>query len=210
MSKLCIWSLFYILYFNLTLNLPMVSIWSLTFLYRINFVFAIISWMKIIDQLNAEIKNWDKLPSHSKSFHFYWDECHMQITQSNYNFLSQFCSFFFSLFFRLSPQHHWIRCLNLPLFFSDNDFLICRKIEANWNLSKLKQIHIKICSTNKLIVHLWFQSTLTVWKTHIIKKRSSTELLFVLLRSLENQRSIRSCLRVGEWFCRRCMKSILN
>lgn len=93
---------------------------------------------------------------------------------------------FLLIFFRLPPQHHWIRsslttdisffwCLNLPLFFSDNDFLICRKIEANWNLSKLKQIHIKICSTNKLIVHLWFQSTLTVWKTHIIIKRISTE-----------------------------------
>ena len=84
------------------LNFSMVSIWSLTFLYRINFVFAIISWMKIIDQLNAKIKNWDKLPSHSKSFHFYWDECHMQITQSNYNFLSQFCSFSFSPYFFVS------------------------------------------------------------------------------------------------------------
>ena len=54
--KLRIWFLFYILYFNLIHNISIVSIWSLTFQYRVSLAPAIIFWMKIDDVSNGQNK----------------------------------------------------------------------------------------------------------------------------------------------------------
>jgi len=51
-SKLCIWSISFIQYFNLVFNFLIVSIWSLTFQCHVNLVFAVISWMEIADVTN--------------------------------------------------------------------------------------------------------------------------------------------------------------
>ena len=54
--KLRIWFLFYILYFNLIHNISIVSIWSLTFQYRVSLASVIIFWMKIDDVSNDQNK----------------------------------------------------------------------------------------------------------------------------------------------------------
>ena len=54
--KLCIWFLFYILYFNLIHNISIVSIWLLTFQYRINLAPTFILWMKIDNVFNGQNK----------------------------------------------------------------------------------------------------------------------------------------------------------
>ena len=56
MDKLRIWSLSYTPYFNLVLNLSIVSIWSLTFQYHVNLVIIVIFWMKIDDMFNGQNK----------------------------------------------------------------------------------------------------------------------------------------------------------
>ena len=50
------WSLSLIIYFNLVLNISIVSIWSLTFQSRVNLVYVIIYWMKINDMSNSHNK----------------------------------------------------------------------------------------------------------------------------------------------------------
>ena len=54
--KLHIWSLSFIGYFNLVPNLSIVSIWSLTFQYRVNLVLTIIFLMKIDKVSNGQNK----------------------------------------------------------------------------------------------------------------------------------------------------------
>ena len=54
--KLCIWFLFYTLYFNLIPNISIVSIWSITFQYRVSLALAVIFWMKIDDVSNGQNK----------------------------------------------------------------------------------------------------------------------------------------------------------
>ena len=54
--KLCIWSLFYTLYFNLIPNISIVSIWPLTFQYHVNLALAFILWMKIDNVSNGQNK----------------------------------------------------------------------------------------------------------------------------------------------------------
>ena len=56
MGKLCFWSLSYIPYFNLILNLSIVSIWFLAFQYCVNLVHVVIFWMKIDDVSNDQNK----------------------------------------------------------------------------------------------------------------------------------------------------------
>ena len=55
-DKLHIWSLSFILYFNLVSNLSIVLIWSLTFLCCVNLVLTVISWMEIADMANCQNK----------------------------------------------------------------------------------------------------------------------------------------------------------
>ena len=56
MGKLRIWSLSYVPYFNLVFNLSIMSIWSLTFRYRVNLVSVVIIWIKIDDMVNDQKK----------------------------------------------------------------------------------------------------------------------------------------------------------
>ena len=56
LGKLHIWFISYIIYFNLVPNLLIVSIWSLTFQYRVNLVLTINFWMKIDDTSKGQNK----------------------------------------------------------------------------------------------------------------------------------------------------------
>ena len=55
-GKLHIWSLSYTPYFNLVPNFLIVSIWSLTFQYRVNLVLTVNFWMKFDDTSNGQNK----------------------------------------------------------------------------------------------------------------------------------------------------------
>ena len=52
----CIWSLSFILYFNLVDIFSIVSIWFLTFQYRVNLVSVVIFFMKIAYVANGQNK----------------------------------------------------------------------------------------------------------------------------------------------------------
>ena len=56
LGKLHFLSLSYIPYFNLILNISIVSIWSLTFQYHVNLIPTVIFWMKIDDVSNSQNK----------------------------------------------------------------------------------------------------------------------------------------------------------
>ena len=56
LGKLRIWSLSYTPYFNLVPNLLIVSIWSLTFQYRVNLVLTVNFLMKFDDTSNGQNK----------------------------------------------------------------------------------------------------------------------------------------------------------
>jgi len=56
LGKVRIWSLSYTTYFNLVHNLLIVSIWFITFQYRVNLVSVVIFLIKIDDMTNAQNK----------------------------------------------------------------------------------------------------------------------------------------------------------
>ena len=80
MVKLHIWSLSFILYVNLVINLLNVLIWSLTFWYCAKMVSAVKCWMENIDVANGKI---NILFLCHLDFHI---SCHVELILKNQSF----------------------------------------------------------------------------------------------------------------------------